>query len=721
MAKRAPVKDLDRSRFLSALRLPVAAATPIALGVSLAGSVSQADEVLSTNRNTSLYTSQSNIRITNTGSITDSGTGTDPDDLLTGIGIQASPGWSFTNDGSIFITGNGQFTQADAVYASSSGSITNNGLISAPNAYIGIYFTAGGSNKAAITNNGTIIGNLNAIRSKSPIDIVNGSATGPNALIKNIVDTSYPQSLAAIRLEVPFQPSTITNYGAIEGPRDAISSTGTVAITNYGKIAAAPGYSAINLTNGMNSAVTLKDGSVLVGTMTSSPSLNSSLRLEGSGSLPDTIKNFSDLTLAGTDWTLGGTGSTIVNTTIRSGVLRVNGSLTSAIGIGSGGSLAGTGTVTGSVTAQSGSTVRPGGSNAPGELTVIGNYEQLSGSTLTIHATPTAASKLTVDGDASLAGDLSVVPTGTGYGDSTNYAILTAAGALSGAFSSITSTDTSLTPTANVDLVNKQVVLTLTTTPPEEPDPEPPVTPPAEPDPEPPVTPPAEPDPEPPVTPPVEPDPEPPVTPPVEPDPEPPVTPPVEPDPEPPVTPPPPPVTPGVIDTSQPSFTNSDGAVQATTVTFDGGTLRPTNVLTLPQSVTITGANGTIGFASVARAKPDGYTLLVGTNSTYAGAPHLYKLPYDNDRSFTAVGLMAEAPIFIMVPRNSPAKTLADYVALVKRSGGSTSSRLGSPGFWPMLVRRMATVTIWAPAASVARRVSSRSLNLPVPVSSREP
>ena len=83
-----------------------------------------------------------------------------------------------------------------------------------------------------------------------------------------------------------------------------------------------------------------------------------------------------------------------------------------------------------------------------------------------------------------------------------------------------------------------------------------------------------------------------------------------------------------------------------------------------------TGANGTIGFASVARAKPDGYTLLVGTNSTYAGAPHLYKLPYDNDRSFTAVGLMAEAPIFIMVPRNSPARTLADYVELVKRSGG---------------------------------------------------
>ncbi|MDI3307174.1 MAG: tripartite tricarboxylate transporter substrate binding protein [Acetobacteraceae bacterium] len=78
------------------------------------------------------------------------------------------------------------------------------------------------------------------------------------------------------------------------------------------------------------------------------------------------------------------------------------------------------------------------------------------------------------------------------------------------------------------------------------------------------------------------------------------------------------------------------------------------------------GANGTIGFASVARARPDGYTVLVGTISTYAMAPHLYQLPYDNDRAFTGVGLIASQPMILCVPKNSEACTLADFVRMAK-------------------------------------------------------
>ncbi|TPG58081.1 tripartite tricarboxylate transporter substrate binding protein [Roseomonas nepalensis] len=83
------------------------------------------------------------------------------------------------------------------------------------------------------------------------------------------------------------------------------------------------------------------------------------------------------------------------------------------------------------------------------------------------------------------------------------------------------------------------------------------------------------------------------------------------------------------------------------------------------------GANGTIGFASVARARPDGYTLLVGTISTYAMAPHLYQLTYDNDRAFTGVGLIAAQPMILVVPKNSPARTLAEFVAMAKRPGAN--------------------------------------------------
>ncbi|WP_458095841.1 Bug family tripartite tricarboxylate transporter substrate binding protein [Roseomonas sp. WA12] len=83
------------------------------------------------------------------------------------------------------------------------------------------------------------------------------------------------------------------------------------------------------------------------------------------------------------------------------------------------------------------------------------------------------------------------------------------------------------------------------------------------------------------------------------------------------------------------------------------------------------GANGTIGFASVARARPDGHTLLVGTISTYAMAPHLYQLPYDNDRAFTGIGLIAAQPMILVVPKNSPARTLTEFVGLAKRPGST--------------------------------------------------
>jgi tripartite-type tricarboxylate transporter receptor subunit TctC len=82
-----------------------------------------------------------------------------------------------------------------------------------------------------------------------------------------------------------------------------------------------------------------------------------------------------------------------------------------------------------------------------------------------------------------------------------------------------------------------------------------------------------------------------------------------------------------------------------------------------------TGANGTIGMASAARARPDGYTVVVAPNSTYAIAPMLYQVPYDAERAFTGVGLLASMPFFMLVRKDSPAKTLSDYVAMAKRPG----------------------------------------------------
>ena len=79
------------------------------------------------------------------------------------------------------------------------------------------------------------------------------------------------------------------------------------------------------------------------------------------------------------------------------------------------------------------------------------------------------------------------------------------------------------------------------------------------------------------------------------------------------------------------------------------------------------GATGTLGFAAVARAEPDGYTLGLGPGSTYAMAPHLYKLPYDAERAFTGIGPIATMPMFMVVPRDSPARSLQEFLELAKR------------------------------------------------------
>jgi tripartite-type tricarboxylate transporter receptor subunit TctC len=79
------------------------------------------------------------------------------------------------------------------------------------------------------------------------------------------------------------------------------------------------------------------------------------------------------------------------------------------------------------------------------------------------------------------------------------------------------------------------------------------------------------------------------------------------------------------------------------------------------------GANGTIGMASAARARPDGHTVVIAPNSTYAVAPHLYKVPYEQERDFVGVGLLVSSPLFMLVPRNSPVRSVAEYVALAKQ------------------------------------------------------
>lgn len=86
------------------------------------------------------------------------------------------------------------------------------------------------------------------------------------------------------------------------------------------------------------------------------------------------------------------------------------------------------------------------------------------------------------------------------------------------------------------------------------------------------------------------------------------------------------------------------------------------------------GASGTIGHAYVARAQPDGYTVLLGTNSTYAIAPHLMTgLPYDNRTAFAGVSLVARSAQALCLHPSVPPRSVAEFVAYVRARPGEVS------------------------------------------------
>lgn len=83
------------------------------------------------------------------------------------------------------------------------------------------------------------------------------------------------------------------------------------------------------------------------------------------------------------------------------------------------------------------------------------------------------------------------------------------------------------------------------------------------------------------------------------------------------------------------------------------------------------GAGGSIGSAAVARAAPDGYTLLVTSNAHTVNPAIFAKLPYDTLKDFTDIVPFTEQPNVMVVEADSPYKTLGDLVAAAKARPGA--------------------------------------------------
>ncbi|RYF36781.1 MAG: tripartite tricarboxylate transporter substrate binding protein [Comamonadaceae bacterium] len=82
------------------------------------------------------------------------------------------------------------------------------------------------------------------------------------------------------------------------------------------------------------------------------------------------------------------------------------------------------------------------------------------------------------------------------------------------------------------------------------------------------------------------------------------------------------------------------------------------------------GAGGTIGSDLVAKAAPDGYTLLLATSSTHSIGPSFGKVPYDAVNDFTPISHVGNAPSIMVVPNNAPAKTVKEWIDYARKNPG---------------------------------------------------
>jgi tripartite-type tricarboxylate transporter receptor subunit TctC len=92
------------------------------------------------------------------------------------------------------------------------------------------------------------------------------------------------------------------------------------------------------------------------------------------------------------------------------------------------------------------------------------------------------------------------------------------------------------------------------------------------------------------------------------------------------------------------------------------------------------GAGGTVGTDHVAKAAPDGYTLVTCNVASHGVSPALYnKLPYDYAKDFAPLSLIGKTPNVLVVHPAVPARTLGEFIALVKASPGKYN--YASPGY----------------------------------------
>lgn len=386
-------------------------------------------------------------------------------------GISTGTAITVINSGRIEATGTG-----DAISAATSATVTNNinAIISSASRGIAadttIVVTANsGTIEATGTNGRALFAATNATVANTA-GIIRADSTGgigilavQTATVSNGTGSLISGNLfgiAAGTLDV-----TNSAGGSISGGTTGITGSGTV--TNAGTISGGTNSLLFNGTS--TNTLILQTGSLLNGAASGSAvSANNNLVLQGSGIATNNFLGFNTLDVRASSAWLWNTNATIGATTI-SGMLAVNGALTSPVIVNSGGALAGQGTITGNVSAASGGAIAPGAAVPFSTLTVAGRVTFQPGSVFRVNVNATGQSdKLVVTGTNAAdltGGTVNVLAQNGSYAPSTQYKILTVDSLGVGGgnkFSNVTTNLAFLTPSLSYDPNGADVFLTLT-------------------------------------------------------------------------------------------------------------------------------------------------------------------------------------------------------------------------------------------------------------------
>jgi tripartite-type tricarboxylate transporter receptor subunit TctC len=136
---------------------------------------------------------------------------------------------------------------------------------------------------------------------------------------------------------------------------------------------------------------------------------------------------------------------------------------------------------------------------------------------------------------------------------------------------------------------------------------------------------------------------------------------------------------------------------------------------TLGQSVVVEnrpGASGMIAAETVAKSGADGYTLMMGTQTTLAVAPALYrKFSIDATRDFVGVAKAGVSPLVLVVHPSVPARSVMDLIALAKASPGTINFGSGGLGTTPHMAGELFSIQAGIKMVHVAYRGEAPAIN----------